>query len=74
MNPTFEQVIEVIRQLPPPEREKVKNCSNTKATGKPINQMILKKSKNVFDARCNGFRKTVWNLTVNGLHSTAKRC
>ncbi len=56
MNPTFEQAIEVLRQLPPPEREKVRvwiDEENQKNIGgKPDNEK-LKRDEEKFRAATN---------------------
>ena len=51
MNPTFEQAIEVIRQLPPPEREKVRDWideENKKNRNGRIDKEKLKRDEEKF--------------------------
>ncbi|CAN5159128.1 hypothetical protein BH20ACI1_BH20ACI1_19500 [soil metagenome] len=60
MNPTFEQVIEVIRQLPPPEREKVKDWLEHESNGQ-TNQ------SNDFEEKQRRFRRSMQWIQENRL-------
>ena len=56
MTPTFEQAIEVIRQLPPPEREKVRDWideENQKSSDEEDKQKKLKRRQERFRRSMN---------------------
>ena len=69
MTPTIENAIEIIRQLPPPEREKVRDWideeKQKESAEKEIWQSELEEKTKSSNALCNGLKKIRKNMTEN---------
>ena len=71
MTPTIEDAIEIIRQLPLADREKLREWiheeNQKEQTETERKKAELEEKTRNFRTRCNGSKNTKKNMTVNGL-------